>query len=430
MSSPLDQFVDLANAQGAAYPHGDEIPWSADRPQDFAGLAQFLVGRDNQMYFDAGTSIQTQFDGEIASTQFGPKRPAADHRRAGGVNLSFLATEWTEYEWTQEISWHQINLQGGGGVLSDVNSQRFWNILKKHDKDFTIDALKQMEKDIYAAPTAAMFGDDGTGLMPLKSLHAGCNVWEKKHYASGGGDGLFPVMATQQGLDPDNFRRTDSYGKEYSTDASQLAATKVSYAASSAGTNSTTGDHLLDQFQYLLDLLQWRPIPLAGEFAEGQALMPSVITCTREAKRSFCQTNRAHGELFAVINPIGDPAQGAAQYGGIPLLTSDSLRDAEVYPDISGGVSTAAAAYLALGRGLTERDTDGNAGGYFYFLDPRCVNLWFHRNRAWEKDDWETMAPLNKDIMFRLGRFLGNLHFERFVTNGILMPDGDVANYS
>lgn len=211
--------------------------------------------------------------------------------------------------------------------------------------------------------------------------------------------------------------------------SSQLAPTKVKYSVAGDAT-TTAADHMMDQFQYMLDLLQWQPMPLAGEFAEGQELRPKAIVCTREAKRLFARTNRAHGELFATISPVGNPSQGPTmQYGAIPLLTSDTLRDAALYPDITTGAAGVAGA--SGNAPVTERDPNGEAvGGYFYFLDPRTTNVWFHANRGWEQDEWEDMRPINKDRMYRLGRFLGNLHTEQFVTNGILYPSQDITNYT
>ena len=440
MSNPIEQFVQLANstfpAQGPAYVRGDELPWTGARQQDFAMLSMFLEGRDNLDFFSAGTDITTLFDGEIANTQFGPKRMADDHRRPAGGTMNKMSTPFTEYEWGQEITWHEINLQGDS-IFSDSNSQRFYSILKKRNKDFTLDALKKMEKALGATPSKSMFTDSGTGMLDLKSLWTFCNVWESQHYGIGAvgdftkenlfpdGDGN-PLTTTIQGLNPGDFAREDSYGKEYSTGGSQLAPTKVKYEESASGPAGADVNNILDQMQYMLDLLDWKPVPLAGEFAEGLQLEPKAILCTREAKRYFQRTNRAHGELFATIAPIGNPSQGSvARYGAIPLMTADTLRDAKLYPDVSGGVTSAADR-----APVTERDPLGITGGYYYFLDPRTVNLFFHSNRGWEQDAWESMAPINKDVMFRLGRFLGNVHYERFITNGILMPNADIPNYT
>lgn len=447
MGNPIEQFVQLANstfpAQGPAYVRGDDLPWSAARQQDFAMLSMFLEGRDNLDFFSSGTDIVTLYDGEIANTQFGPKRMADDHRRPAGGTMSKMSTPFTEYEWGQEITWHEINLQGDS-IFSDSNSQRFYSILQKRNKDFTLDALKKMEKALGATPSSTMFTDSGTGMLDLKSLWTFCNVWENQHYAGQGTTGftyenLFPdattgapLTATIQGLAPGDFAREDSYGKEYATGGSQLAPTKVHYNEGATGADPAdpTINNILDQMQYMLDLLDWKPVPLAGEFAEGLQLEPKAILCTREAKRYFQRTNRAHGELFATIAPIGNPSQGStARYGAIPLMTADTLRDAKLYPDInnSGTKDVDGAAAKAP---VTERNLDTVVGGYYYFLDPRTVNLWFHSNRGWEQDAWESMAPINKDVMFRLGRFLGNVHYERFISNGILMPSVSIPNYA
>jgi len=352
--------------------------------------------------------------------------------------MNKMSTPFTEYEWGQEITWHEINLQGDS-IFSDSNSQRFYSILKKRNKDFTLDALKKMEKALGATPSVSMFTDAGTGMLDLKSLWTFCNVWEDRHYgltASGfTKENLFPqgaanpdtpVSSTVQGLNPGDFAREDSYGKEYAYGGSQLAPTKVDYVGGAAGDPSDPKvNNILDQMQYMLDLLDWKPVPLAGEFAEGLQLEPKAILCTREAKRYFQRVNRAHGELFATIAPIGNPSQGSvARYGAIPLMTADTLRDAKLYPDVSVSEATAAER-----DPVTERDANGIVGGYYYFLDPRTVNLFFHSNRGWEQDAWESMAPINKDVMFRLGRFLGNVHWERFITNGILKPSEDIPNY-
>ncbi len=447
MGNPIEQFVQLANstfpAQGPAYVRGDDLPWSAARQQDFAMLSMFLEGRDNLDFFSSGTDIVTLYDGEIANTQFGPKRMADDHRRPAGGTMSKMSTPFTEYEWGQEITWHEINLQGDS-IFSDSNSQRFYSILQKRNKDFTLDALKKMEKALGATPSSTMFSDSGTGMLDLKSLWTFCNVWEDRHYGLANGftkENLFPVgdatnaslTDTIQGLAPGDFAREDSYGKEYAYGGSQLAPTKVEYAPGNDGNGFTgqnpsdpTVNNILDQMQYMLDLLDWKPVPLAGEFAEGLQLEPKAILCTREGKRYFQRTNRAHGELFATIAPIGNPSQGStARYGAIPLMTADTLRDAALYPSSTTGVADAAQR-----PAVTERDATGIVGGYYYFLDPRTVNLWFHSNRGWEQDAWESMAPINKDVMFRLGRFLGNVHYERFISNGILLPSATINNYA
>lgn len=446
MSNPIEQFVQLANstfpAQGPAYVRGDELPWTGARQQDFAMLSMFLEGRDNLDFFSAGTDITTLFDGEIANTQFGPKRMADDHRRPAGGTMNKMSTPFTEYEWGQEITWHEINLQGDS-IFSDSNSQRFYSILKKRNKDFTLDALKKMEKALGATPSVSMFTDAGTGMLDLKSLWTFCNVWEDRHYGIIDTTGFTrenmfpqgvaapdtPVSSTIQGLNPGDFPREDSYGKEYATGGSQLAPTKVTYQEGANGPGGTDVNNILDQMQYMLDLLDWKPVPLAGEFAEGLQLEPKAILCTREAKRYFQRTNRAHGELFATIAPIGNPSQGSvARYGAIPLMTADTLRDAKLYPDV-GGDGAPNLATAAERDPVSERDTNGIVGGYYYFLDPRTVNLFFHSNRGWEQDAWESMAPINKDVMFRLGRFLGNIHWERFITNGILLPKDNIDAY-
>lgn len=413
-------LAELANAQGEAYVNGRKLPWTAAKPKDFRIFSLLMQGRsrDNST-FSSGTSIKTAFDPQIASTAFGPKAHAEDHRTAGGGTMFWMESPLAEYEWAKQIRWHDIHLQGGNPFDGGSGSQQFYNMLEKTEKDFRLDPIIKMEAALTAAPTAEMFTGDATGAYTLKSIFTAINEWDTVHYSSGGGEGLFPGMTTQQGLDPEDarFQRVDGFG------GSQLACHKVTY--SDIGTATIADGHILERFQYFLDTLGWDPAPMAGEWSDSMEVRPSAFLCSQEGKNWFQRTNRAHGELFAILAPYGDPAQSNAQFGGIPLLTSTAIRDAAVYPDISGGVSTASAA-----DPVTEFDSDGLLGPRFYAIDPRHVKLYMHTERAWAEGPWESMAPVNKDIIRKLGTFLGNLHFDSIVTHGLLSPSADISGYA
>lgn len=421
----MEVVLRLANAQNDAYVRGDGIPLTLAKPKEFAMLAMFLQTSGQQERLSASDTIKTPFDFEIADAAFGPKRPGAPHRDSDGGEIEFFTSKLTEYEWAKSAKWHEQALQGNS-ILSPEGSQRFWSIMQKKNKDFILKPLIDMEEELFAQPSTEMFTGNSQGIFPIKSLPTGCNIWEEKHYPSGqGGDGLFPGMTDQQGLSPrdSRFVRKDGFGK------TQLSATKVDYGE--AGTNNTTvDDHLLDRMDYLVNLLGWEPVPLAGEFADGLEVNPRVAYCSREARAMFLRTNRAHDSLFSVIKPFGDSSQAAAEFGGISFMVSDTIRNAKVYPNLGDRTDGAAGVAGASGRApVDEFDAAGNPGGVFYFFDASCVNLWFHRERAWEVGPWKSMAPLNEDIMRRLGKSIMQLHFEHFMPNGILHPNKPVTNY-
>ena len=421
MSAPLDLFVELANAQGPAYPRGSELPWTAARPRDFELFSMFMQGRSMRDFMTAGTSLKTAFDPKIYSSGFAPVKPASDLKRGSESGMFFMETPMTEYRWQEEITWHEFNLQPGR-TMSDENVQEFWNIKAKRDKDFVLDPIIKMERALSATPTAEMFDSGGTGIMPIKSLFSICNLWETRHGVAG--ENLFPGMANQQGLDPeaDVFKRVDAYGKAYTNGGSQLAPTKVSYAQ--AGNANLTNDHLFTRMKFFLNRLSWRPIPMAGSYADAKEVRPNSLVGTDNGVALYDNTARAHGELFATISPVGDAAQTTA-FRGIPIIASDTFADAAIYPDVSGGVAD------AVNRApVVEADEDGLAGARFYAIDPRTTNIWFNRNRPWSETEWSTMMPLNRDVMFRNGMFMGNLHCENFVCNGILFPSVNQASYA
>jgi hypothetical protein len=428
MSNPLDAFVELANAQGPAYPQGAELPWTAARPRDFELFSTVMMGRDYRDTISAGTSVKTQFDPKVFSSGFGPVKPASDLRRGSESAMHFMETPFVEYRWREEITRHMIGLQPSG-IHSDDNVQAFWKIKEKRDKDFVLDPIIKMDQALSATPGAAMFDDNGTGIQPIKSLFAGVNVWEKRHYAAqgalAGGENLFPGMTSQQGLDPDDaaFKRVDAYGKSYANGGSQLAPTKVTYTE--AGNAELGNNHLFPRMKFWLSRLNWKPIPMAGSFGEGQEVSPNYIHCTDNAIALLDNTSRAHGNFFATMSPTGDPGKVGGYFGGKPLMACDALHEAALYPDISGGVGTAADA-----APVREVDAGAINGAYFYAFDPRTIDLNFASMMPWSESEWMDMLPLNKDVMFRYGEFMGNIHFNSFVQNGILMPTTDIPNYA
>jgi hypothetical protein len=365
---------------------------------------------------EAGTDIVTLFNPEIEK-HGGPKRPAAPHRTGRGGRLYTMKSALTEYEWGKEISWHELNLNAGSPDTAS-GSKMIWDIAEKTNQNFIVGMMKQLEEDFFAAPTAEMFSGDASGVFPIKSIWTGCNEWTVAHGVPG--DGLFPGMLNQQGLDPTDaaFARRDGLGG-----ATQLSATKLTYAT--AGDATTGNAHLVDRLQDMLDLLQWDGVPMAGEFADGMTVRPRVLWTSREGASYLRRTVRAHGELFALIGPTGDLAQGKTQFGGIPVGFSDSIRNAAIYPNISGGVGTASGV-----PPVTEFDPDGIKGPRYYFFDPEATNLYLHRDRAFEVGRWKNLDQINEDMFRRLAKMLGQVHHSRFATHGILSPSADISAYS
>ena len=419
-------LAELANAIGAAYVNGDTLPWTAAKPKDYFLFSLMMQGRTMRDTFSSGTSIKTQFDPKIHNSQFASKRHGEDHKRGGKSAMYWMETAMSEYEWNTGILWHDIHLQNGGDVFSADGAQQFYSIIEKREKDFRLDPIIKMDAALGAVPTREMFIGDESGKFDLKSLWTGINLWDTKHYTVGGGEGLFPVMASQQGLDPDDprFARVDGFGK------SQLAAHKVFYGQ--AGDNDTTvPDHLVERLQFFLDTLGWKPTPMAGQWADGMEVRPSVLACSHEAKVLYRRTSRAHGDHFAYVNPIGDLSISNASFAGVPLMESTVIRNMKVYPDTQGGTDDAGAAdrFLAAGEGVDEFDANGTPGPVFYAIDPRTCCLKMHKDRNWVEGPWKSMEPLNEDEMRKLGKFLGNIHFESFVTNGILAPSKPIVGH-
>lgn len=413
-------LLELANAQGEAYVNGAKSPWTAARPKDFALLSLLLQGRSkDDSTFTSGTNIKTQFKAKIHSSQFAAKRHGEDHQRGGSSSMDFMSTPLSEYEWNTGILRHEIEFQGGDPFDGASGSQAYYNIVREREHDFRLDPLIKMEAELGAAPSADMFSPDATNTQVLKSLWTGINTWTTAHGVAA--EGLFPGMTDQQGLDPSatRFQRVDGFG------GSQLACHKVTYG--DIGTNSTTGDdHIYDRMQYFIDTLGWEPVPMAGEWGEGMDVRPSYFLCSQEAKTWLQLTNRAHGELFAILNPFRDPAQSEAMFQGIPLRCSTTIRNMAVYPDIlTGGVGDAVNQ-----TPVDEFDARGLAGPRFYAIDPRTVKLYMAPWRAWEEGPWKSLEPINEDEFRKLGKFLGNVHFESFVSNGVLSPDTNIAAYA
>jgi len=419
----MDVFARVASrfsdaAQGKAYPRGAVIPLNLARPKTLNGLAMFLQSGNQQERLTASDTISTPYNYEITDAAFGPKVPAAPHRTSEGGRIAFMESKLTEYEWAKQISWHEINLQSDS-ILSPENSQKLYSVLRKTEEDFVLKPLLDLERDLFAAPSAEMFSGNAQGQYPLKSIFTGMNIWDTTHGVAA--EGLFPGMTDQQGLDPSDtrFARQDIYS------GSQLAPTKVTYTQ--GANNATTDGHILDRMDFLLDTIGWENVPLAGEFGAERMVSPKVGLCSPEALQYFKRTNRAHGELFATIAPIGNAKQTDAAYGDIALMSCHSLRNAAVYPDITTGGNALGAVDETP---VTEFDPNGNPGPVFYFMDPETVNLWFHRDRAWEQGPWKSMEPVNEDIRRRLGKSIMQLHFESFMTNGILHPSATITGYS
>lgn len=417
-------LVELANAQGAAYVDGLKQPWTAGRIKDLALLALMLQGRSkDDMTFTSGTSIKTAFKAKIESSGFAPKRHGEDHKRGGSSSMDFMETALCEYEWNTGILRHEIEFNNTNPFDGGSGSQAFYNILAERERDFRLDPLLKMEAELGAAPSSDMFSPDATNTTKLKSLWSGINEWTTAHGVTA--EGLFPGMTTQQGLNPGaaKFARVDGFG------GSQLACHKVTYTKIGKGHDPADGTgHIYDRMQYFLDTLGWEPVPMAGEWADGVEVRPSYFLCSQEAKVWLQNTNRAHGEFFAILNPYRDPAQSEAMFSGIPLKCSTTIRNMKVYPDVTTGGSAAGAVDEAP---VDEFDGNGVAiGPRFYAIDPRSVSLYMAPWRAWEEGPWKSLAPINEDEMRKLGKFIGNVHFNSFVTNGILSPSADVSGYA
>lgn len=429
----------LLNAQNETFIDKGQHPWSADVPRHMRGIDMFLQRRGRKHTVSSGTDIVSLFNPEIEEFG-GPKKPGAPHVTTEGGDLVRMRTPLQEYEWGKRISWHELNLNAGDPYTAE-GSQKIWDIAEKTNQDFIVGLMKQLNNEFFAVPSAEMFAGDASGAYPIKSIWTGVNVWGTQHYDGGaagnGGDGLFPVMSSQQGLDPNEakFARRNDLGTVGG--ATQLSATKLTY--SDAGNNNTGTGHILDRLQELMDLLDWEGVPMAGSYAQAMSMKPQMIMCSREAKTLLRRTVRAHGELFALVDPIGDPAQSTVQYGGVPLMISDEIRAAKVYPDLdlenSLDTDDAADKFLSTGGcdefGLNAAgEAAGYAGGVYYFFDPDACNLYMHKDRAMEIGQWKNIDQINEDLYRRLAKMLGNIHHERFITHGILHPSASISGYA
>lgn len=425
MNGAMDVFARVASrfadaAQQEAYPRGAILPLSLARVKTLHGLSMFLQSTSQQGRLSASDTVKTPFNYEYTDSAFGPKVPAAPHRTSEGGRITFMESKMTEYEWAKQITWHEINLQSDD-ILSPENSQKLYSVLRKTEEDFVMDPLLKMEKTIFAAPTEAMFTGNDDGEFPLQSIWTKVNLWDTIHGVPG--ENLFPGMTDQQGLDPEDSRFARKDGV-YT--GSQLAPTKLTYSLSAS--NSTASGHMLENMDFLLNSIGWESVPLSGEFGAERMVSPRVGMCSREAIALFQRTNRAHGELFATLAPIGNAKQGDASFGDVALMACDSIRNAKIYPDTQNNTD----AIGAVDRPpVDEFDTDGGAGGRYYFFDPENINLWFQRDRAWEQGEWKSMEPLNEDIYRRLGKSIMQMHAEGFMTTGVLYPDpaNPVAGY-
>ena len=424
MAGAFDVVLRLMNAQGRIFLDKGELPFSADKPKNFLGLSMFLMGKDSNDYISAGDTITTLFD-HTNRAHGGPKRPGAPHRSSPSDGVATLETRLTEYEFGKELFWHEMKLNGGD-PLTPEGSQKIWSIAEKKNKEFIVGMAKTLERDIFATPTENMFTGNGDGSFPIKSFWTGCNEWGIEHGVPG--EGLMPGMTDQQGQDPEDpkFRRTDGYG------LSQLAATKIGYGES--GNNRTdVPDHLIDQMDFLINLLPWDPTPLAGEFADGIGLMPKMMVTSREGRSLFLRTNRAHGDLFATMSPIGNPAQSNDMFGRIPIMVSDSVANSEIYPDTQGTfdpVANAAEFADAVNRApVNEYNDQGIVGPRFYMIDGEASSIYCHKDRAVEIGDWKNLDQINEDLYRKLAKAVFNFHHERFVTHGILRPTRPVPGY-
>ena len=396
------------------------------RPRDLEMLDMLLMGRDFKETISAGTSVETNFSAEIRSTQFGPVKPASDLRRGASSGMDRMATPHTEYRWGTEITRHELGLQPNSD-FSDDQVKKFWSIEEVRSRDFRLDPIIKMDQAITATPSEAMFDDQGTGIQPIKSLFTGCNVWETRHGVPG--ENLFPGMTSQQGLDPEaaRFKRVDYHGKAYANGGSQLAPTKVTY--SEAGDASLANTHLFPRMKYWLSRLSWKPIPMAGEWETAMEVAPTYIYCTDNAIALLDNTSRAHGNFFATMAPNGDPGKVGGYFAGKPLVAVDALAERALYPNIGDGSAGATGLAGAVDRApVTETDDAGIRGAYFYAFDPRTIMFQCAAMMPWFESEWYTLMPNNKDVMARYGEFMGNIHFESFVQNGILMPAVDQGN--
>lgn len=426
VTGAMQAVIRLLNAQDENFIDKGMLPATFYRSRDYAALNMFLQNRSAQETVTAGTDIVSLLNPKV-SVAGGPKAPTAPHYQGAGGEPNRMRTALTEYEYATNITWHDLNLNAGDPYTPE-GSRKIYDLAEKTNGDFVVGMANDLETDFFATPSAEMFTGDGTGKYPLKSVWTGCNVWEEKHYTgTNGGDGLFPVMTDQQGLDPRDpkFLRYDDQGGK-----TQLSATKLTYGQA-ANNDTSANDHLLDRLAELMALMKWSAVPLAEGFAPEVGRKARAIMCSREALSLFNRTNRANGERFATFAPVGQPTAGqdAATFGGLSFITSDTLRNAALYPDVqrTSGLDVSGAE----GRDpVDEFSNEGAAGGYYYFLDPDACNLHLHANRAFEMGEWKSMAPLNEDVYRKLAKMLGNIHHRRFITHGILFPSVNIANYA
>lgn len=439
-TGPLAAVERLLTAQNPQYLDRGALPWTADVPRHMRGIDMFLQGRDANSLVDTGTDIITNFDPQVREIG-GPKRPGAPHGTNRGGDVVTMRTPLTEYEWPMEISWHDLNLQGGDPFTAS-GSQKIWDVGEKTNRDFFVGMMKQFNSDFFAVPSAEMFATSATGTSPIKSIFTGCNIWGTAYYdgtgaAGAGADGLFPNMANQQGLDPTEAKFARR-GDITTGGATQLSATKLTYGTAASNATNVT-DHLVDRMQELMDLLDWEGVPMSASYAQAMPRKPQVICCSREAASLMRRTVRAHGELFALVPPTADLSQQRTQFAGVPLMISDEIRNASVYPDIqldgTLDVDGAANRFLSTGGcnefGVNSEGQDAwYAGGVYYFFDTEATQLYLNRQRAFEIGEWKNLAPINEDIFRRLAKMIGNIHHRRFVTHGILHPSTAISGYA
>lgn len=382
MATALDPFSMFMLTTGPAFLKDDESIINAVTRNSYL-IPRFLEGKEMELLLQGGTQIQDilYLEEDSDAEFYKASEQDFDYRNqqvgtAYKLDWRFLknSTSWTD---------HEVGLNEGGSLSDRIGRfHRFKRYKRLKEMNLFTTTIHKIEDSLFTTPSATEM-EAGDGALP-HSL--GSTITENV-------SGLPTGYTTVQTIAPSSKPNWDNQRGTYVGGA-------------------VTDVNFWDGCRRIWTKCRFERLPKYGAYSEPSR-SPSFIACSlwglRLAERSLQNKNDI------LLAGRQDPAYPHPMFNGTPFVYVSTLDTASLFTDTAGG---------AYGP---ETSVSGGANGpRFWFIQGRCVNLIWHRNRMFYKkppfspDRQPFMKVMVTDMWY-------NMVNQNRRENGILGPAANVT---
>jgi len=410
-------FRSFLEFTGDAYPMGIRDAIHELALARYTTMGDVTRGKPMHRIVQNGASIVTPIELSLSGDyrSYNPGEPISWHDTQTGY--------MTQSHWRLErgtAKWNRAELQQQATGTFDYASrvqtyQRVYDLKVRQKKTYMANYI---ERAFWAAGNATkMESPNGTGLL-VKSFPSGVNEWTAAEHGVAG-DGLFPGYTTFQGLNPNQFLDPEEVASGVANPRSLWAPRKVTYTDLGNAETDTAG-HFVEQATRMLELLQFDPVPMAGDLSEPRGGLQKYVYTDLEGILAYQRTVRAHFDLFG--NKGSQDLYHNPMFAGIKFRRVAVLDNNPLYPSVAAGAATA---YTR--APVTAGDPDGIIGPRYYFIDPEYVDCIWDEELYFADSEVYRLKETAPDTFVMLTENQRTMHFYSRQRHGILCPANDIS---